>query len=75
MRSSTDNDIALLRLGAPTVTGVLARDYRLAPLARARGKVETLRFTNGAVGRWAYLSVTLGGGATDATYALTVRTD
>jgi subtilisin family serine protease len=75
VRSSTDNDVALIRLGAPTVTGAVARDYRLAPLAKARGKVETLRFENGATGRWAYLSITLGAGAVDATYGLTVRTD
>lgn len=75
VRSSSDNDVALIRFGAPTVTGTFARDYRLAPLAKTRGKVETLRFTNGVTGRWAYLSITLGAGVNDATYALSIRTD
>ncbi len=60
VRSSTDNDITLLRSGAPTAVGSLASSYRLAPRARAQGKVEQLRFTNGATGRWAFLSISLG---------------
>jgi subtilisin family serine protease len=75
VRSSTDNDIALLRSGAPTAIGSASSSYRLAPLARTRGKVEQLRFTNGATGRWAFLSISLGAGVLDATYGLTVRTD
>jgi subtilisin family serine protease len=75
VRSSTDNDIALLRSGAPTAIGSASNSYRLAPLARTKGPLEQLRFTNGATGRWAFLSISLGAGVLDSTYGLTVRTD
>lgn len=69
--SSTDNDLGLFRAAATSVTGVSAADYRLAR-ARSRGRTDRLTYTAARTGRWAYLSVTLPQGVTDATYRLAV---
>lgn len=67
--STTDNDLALIKSGAPTAVGSFVKDYRLAR-ATSRGKTDRLTFANGVTGRSAYLVVTLPKGTKDASYRL-----
>jgi subtilisin family serine protease len=69
--ATTDTDLTLYRTGVPSIAGKFISEYRLTR-ARTQGKVERLRFVNGATGRWAYLAVSPGRSAGDATYRLAV---
>lgn len=69
--TGADTDLALFRVGVPSVSSRFVGEYRLAR-ARTRAATERLVFANGRSGRWAYLVVTPGRSAVDATYRLSV---
>jgi hypothetical protein len=69
--TTADTDLALFRPGVPSVSSKFVGEYRLAR-AQTRGTTERLVFKNGRSGRWAYLVVTPGRSALDATYRLAV---
>jgi subtilisin family serine protease len=71
LTSSADNDLAVFKPGALSVTGRDSARDRLA-LGRTRGKVERLVFRNTGGGRWVYVAVTLPKGVDRATYRLAV---